>query len=245
MNFIDAHAHVQDSENAVGILEQSFRTGIQWIALGGTHPPDWNKQEALAQLFPGFLFTHFGLHPWWVEQYSRKSIESILHELDQKLPFSQGLGETGLDFYLPKRNPDRFGDQEWAFREQLRLAVKHSKPVVVHAVHAHEKVLSIILEELRGEVPVMLHRYSGSLEQARLYLKLGAYFSFHETKPWMTQIPLTQLLLETDSNPRAHPGGWDIRPHYEKTAKIIGLPLLDLQQKVAENFLRIGYSLGR
>ena len=76
----------------------------------------------------------------------------------------------------------------------------------------------------------------------KTYVKMGAYLSFHESKKLMKEVPLGQLLLETDSNEKAHPGGWDIRPHYQKTAEIMGLPLEGLAQKMAENFEKIGYS---
>lgn len=245
VHFIDAHAHVQDFENPSEIIHQAIQAGIHTIALGGTHSPDWVEQKELQKNFSKNVILHFGLHPWWVEQYTRFELEEILQQLDQELSGAQGLGETGLDFYQSKRNPDRFIDQEWMFREQLKMSKKHHKPVVIHAVHAHDRVLSILSESLQGDCPVILHRFSGTEEQARQYQKKGAYLSFDQARSWMSRLDLNRILLETDSNAKSHPGGWDIRPHYEKTSKIMNLTVAELCQKVAENFRRIGYSLGR
>jgi len=242
--YIDAHAHYQQEplKEALARLQGAFDAGIQKIALGGTHPPDWKQQVQLQHHFPEKIFTHFGLHPWWVEQYSRSEMEKIFEQLDSELPLVHGLGETGLDFYAEKRDPSRFEDQRFAFREQIKLAVKHQKPMVLHIVHAHDEAVKILKEEKASRVPLILHRFSGNAENLRVYAEMGAYLSFHESKKLMKEVPLGQLLLETDSNEKMHPGGWDIRPHYQKTAEIIGLPLEELANKLAENFDKIGYS---
>lgn len=239
---IDAHAHHQDDPNAVEIVKSALASGIEKIALGGTHPPDWKKQVELHHQFRGKLVMHFGLHPWWVEKYSRSEIENILDQLDRELPMVSGLGETGLDFFADKRDSTRFEDQRFAFCSQIRLAQKYQKPIVLHIVQAHEEVLRILTEENANRVPLIIHRFSGNGEQLKSYLRLGAMISFAEKKNLMKEVPHSQLLLETDSNAKMHPGGWDIRPHYEKSAEIMGLSVGELAQIVAENFERIGYS---
>ena len=103
MSFIDAHAHHQENVEAAKILQSAFDAGIEKIALGGTHPPDWKSQVLLDFQFPKKLFLHFGLHPWWVEKYTREEIDQILDQLDRELPLVSRLGETGLDFFPEKR----------------------------------------------------------------------------------------------------------------------------------------------
>jgi TatD DNase family protein len=245
ISYINFHSH--DQQDSVSIAEASIRSavesGISHICLGGTHPEDWKKQVQLLQKFPQNLFLNFGLHPWWIEQYSRAEIGRILEQLDRELPLVSGLGETGLDFFEPKRDPLRFEDQRFAFRAQLELAKKHRKPLVLHVVNAHSEAISTVKEVFgRDQSSLIIHRFSGTWEDARSWLSLGAYLSFHEPKKMMGQVPVEQLLLETDSHSGVHPGGWDIRPHYEKSAKIMGLHVDALAQKMAENFVKIGYS---
>ena len=260
--YIDFHAHHQqhstvgsgvDSSGGVSsdeLIQSAIAAGIDRICLGGTDPADWKSQVQLWAKYRQNLFLNFGLHPWWVEKFSRAEIDSILDQLDRELPLVSGLGETGLDFYPDKRDSSRFDDQRYAFRAQLRLALKHQKPVVLHVVNSHAEALSTVNEEWGGvgsalamtPVPLIIHRFSGTAEDARAWLGLGAYLSFHEPKKMMKTVPIEQMLLETDSHNGVHAGGWDIRPHYEKSAEIMGLPLDAFAQKLAENFNKIGYS---
>ena len=242
ISLIDFHAHHQQEAplKAESIIRAAIDSGISKIILGGTDPADWKSQVLLLQKFRDHLLLNFGLHPWWVEKFSRKEIDFILDQLDRELPLVSALGETGLDFYPSKRDPSRFEDQRYVFRAQLRLAQKHQKPIILHVVHAHAEALETVREE-SVQTPVIIHRFSGTTEDARAWLQRGAYLSFHEPKKMMKAVPIGQLLLETDSHAGVHPKGWDIRPHYEKSAEIMGLPLDAFAQKMAENFNQIGY----
>ncbi len=283
---IDFHAHHQQLPHAeaVKVIQSAIEAGIDRIVLGGTEPADWKAQVQLWIQFKGKVFLNFGLHPWWVEKFSREEIDRILKQLDQELPLVAALGETGLDFYPSKRDPARFEDQRFAYRAQLRLALKHQKPVVLHIVSAHEEARAILQEEwgasanenssgveqdavvaeptsgarsdemARSETsvstgalspnkpPIILHRFSGTADDASAWLAMGAYLSFHEPKKIMKTIPIERLLLETDSHTGVHPNGWDLRPHYQKSAEIMGLAPDVFAQKLAENFNEIGYS---
>jgi TatD DNase family protein len=267
IRLIDFHAHHQQLPHleAVKVIQSAMDAGIDRIVLGGTDPTDWKTQVQLWMHFKGKIFLNFGLHPWWVEKFSREEIDQILQQLDQELPLVAGLGEAGLDFYPGKRDPARFEDQRYAFRAQLQLALKHQKPVVLHIVSAHEEARTILKEEwgkvaewsavsgagavtsgttsgVRSHPPIIIHRFSGTAEDARAWLALGAYLSFHEPKKIMKTIPVERLLLESDSHTGVHPGGWDLRPHYQKSAEIMGLAPDVFAQKLAENFNEIGYS---
>ena len=263
---IDFHSHLQQLPHAeaVKVIQSAIDAGIDRLVLGGTDPADWKAQVQLWMQFKGKVFLNFGLHPWWIEKFTRTEIDQILQQLDQELPLVAGLGETGLDFYPSKRDPARFEDQRYAFRAQLRLALKHQKPVVLHIVSAHEEARAILQEEwgadevasatkvsavasaatsgVRSHPPIIIHRFSGTAEDARAWLAMGAYLSFHEPKKIMKTIPVERLLLESDSHTGVHPGGWDLRPHYQKSAEIMGLAPDVFAQKLAENFNEIGYS---
>ena len=262
---IDFHAHHQQLPHAeaVKVIQSAIEAGIHRIVFGGTEPTDWKAQVQLWMKFKGKVFLNFGLHPWWVEKFSREEIDRILKQLDQELPLVAALGETGLDFYPSKRDPARFEDQRFAYRTQLRLALKHQKPVVLHIVSAHEEARAILQEEwgaseravtatnavtsaatsgARSHPPIIIHRFSGTADDARAWLAMGAYLSFHEPKKIMKTIPVERLLLETDSHTGVHPNGWDLRPHYQKSAEIMGLAPDVFAQKLAENFNEIGYS---
>ena len=82
-SYIDAHAHYQQESTEIAIQRLRFAsTRIQKIALGGADSADWKKQVQLQHQFPENIYTHFGLHPWWVGIVVRNEIEKILLQLD-------------------------------------------------------------------------------------------------------------------------------------------------------------------
>ena len=221
--------------------------------IGGVNPEEWQRQKILFQKYPEMVRCSFGLHPWWVEKYSFPEIEVILHELDQELKFAHALGETGLDFHQ-KRPPEHFKNQEFAFRTQIELAKQHQKPLILHVVSAHAEALSIIKEAALGSLPMLVHSFSGSPETAKEWLKLGAYLSFsgsflrdgrEKAKHSIALTPVDRLLLETDSPDQAwRPDGQNSPAHvaelYYGAARLLQVPIEQLQEKVAENFANFG-----
>ena len=91
------------------------------------------------------------------------------------------------------------------FKKQLDLAVKYNKPVIVHTRDAVKDTYDILsVYKLKGSI----HAYSGSLEMAKLFTKLGYYIgiggvaTFKNAKnivEVIKEINLEYLLLETDS----------------------------------------------
>ena len=98
--------------------------------------------------------------------------------------------------------------QERFFREQLRLACKLERPVIIHCLRAWGRLLQILKEEGIPQSPVLFHAYSGPVEILRELQKRGAYFSFapdilYEKKKKKRQcaceVSLERLLVESDA----------------------------------------------
>ena len=100
-----------------------------------------------------------------------------------------------------------------------------------------------------------MHCYSGSVEMAREFIKLGYYISLagpvtfknaHIPKDVAREIPLEWLLIETDSPYLApHPlrGKRNESSYVVETAKVIaeirGIPLEDLESSLETNYKRL------
>ena len=92
------------------------------------------------------------------------------------------------------------------FRRQMELAGELDLPVIIHDREAHQDCLSIVREYpgVRG----VYHCYSGSLEDAKVLVKLGWMISFTgvvtyknarkalEVIQWL---PMDRIMIETDS----------------------------------------------
>ena len=81
------------------------------------------------------------------------------------------LTKINKKFSEKKRMVFIFGYKEkYVFRKQLDIAKIHNKPVIIHSRDASNDTLNILKEyNLRGS----LHCYSGSLEMANEFIKLG------------------------------------------------------------------------
>ena len=110
-------------------------------------------------------------------------------------------GEIGLDYYwdsVPKEK------QMEVFQWQMDLAKKHQKPVVIHCRDAYEDTYEVLK---RNGHPGVMHCYSGSVEMAERFVKLGYYISLagpvtfknaRVPKDVAATINLENLLIETD-----------------------------------------------
>jgi TatD DNase family protein len=115
------------------------------------------------------------------------------------------LGEIGLDYHwdTPKEI------QLPLFRDQLALATKAKKPVIIHTRDAWEDTIAVLRSEWAGTgLPCVMHCFTGNVEQAEECLALGFYLAFGgvATFPKASEIreaaritPSDRLLLETDA----------------------------------------------
>ena len=121
------------------------------------------------------------------------------HANDKKIV---AIGEIGLDYHYD--DTDKI-NQINLFKRQLEIASKYNKPVIVHTRDSIQDTYDILSNyKLRGSI----HAYSGSLEMAREFIKLGFYIgvggvcTFKNAKNIISvieNIDLSYLLLETDS----------------------------------------------
>jgi TatD DNase family protein len=212
-NYIDAHSHIADPrldsvDEAVrrSWLGAARKMGIALHLQGGVGPEDWERQLTLGKLFPEILPV-FGLHPYWVADHSDAECEEALDQLAKSLSPCLAIGEMGLDLrpHIAGQSHDR---QIGCFEAQLQLANAIGKPIVLHVVRAFDEVLRIF--DMWG-VPGrggFVHSFNGSIKEANEYLRLGLLLSvggpvarndnqrLHQA---VKEIPLEQLLLETDS----------------------------------------------
>ena len=86
------------------------------------------------------------------------------------------------------------------------MAVKYNLPIIVHMRDATLDTYET-MKSYAGKIKGVMHCYSGSLEMAKEFIKLGLYISLggpvtfknaKESKRVAQEIPLEKLLVETD-----------------------------------------------
>lgn len=230
--FIDAHTHLADPRfegKLEEVLARSRAAGITAWIQGGVGPEDWDRQLALAARYEGF-HPCLGLHPWWVAAHSEEECRGALERLEALLERSVGLGELGLD-HGPRWVAAR-ERQLRIFREQLALACRRAKPLVLHVVRAHEEALEVLGDIGVPEAGGIVHSFSGNATFARRYLELGLSISvsggvgrkgFETLKRAVVSLPPERLLLETDSPDQgAQPGELNEPANLLETARALG-----------------------
>lgn len=212
---IDFHCHYSDERvfaRADALMGAAVQRGVRKFYLAGTHSAEWALQLELQKKYPKLIKTAFGVHPWWAEKFSDAELDQELDRLQKQILVADALGETGLDF-SSKRDPAGYDRQKRAFAAQVALAGKLGKPVVLHVVKAFNEVWagmpSLMGSHGRFRVPVVLHRYSGSVEEAQRWVQAGALISIsvdvvHPQRGPRLQkvvlaVPVEQLLIETDA----------------------------------------------
>tara|TARA_R110000851_G_scaffold168764_1_gene314772 strand:- start:83935 stop:84714 length:780 start_codon:yes stop_codon:yes gene_type:complete len=202
---IDTHAHL-DMSAFDGDREQLFeamhRSGITSVILPGVSVDQWQKQIQIAQQFDCFF--SLGIHPWYVPE----SIDAAIIKLDAILQQHSknkrlvAVGECGLD------KLHHWSDKQLLLLDkQLALAKAYQLPVILHAVKAHQELLTM-LAHFRLPKGGVVHGFYGNSDIAKRYISLGFKLgvgglilnpSAKKLRETVVNLPLEHFLLETDS----------------------------------------------
>lgn len=243
----DTHAHYDDSRfdgDRDAVLKRLPSEGIGLIVNPGCDEVSSRTAVSMAEKYP-YIYAAVGIHPEHADGADPEALGRIRTLAEN--PRVKAIGEIGLDYYYDD-GPDR-QVQKAAFCSQLEIARDLGLPVIVHDRQAHGDCMELVrrFAGLRG----VCHCYSGSLEDARTYVKLGWYLSFTgvityknaakapDIIRWM---PMDRIMIETDSPylaPVPHRGKRNdsslVRFVAEKIAEIRGMDAEEVARITMEN----------
>lgn len=213
MNYVDVHTH-------------QLNRSINSISIKNYFPTD---------VFETDSYYSAGIHPWFLDI---NSIENDLFLIENQLKNQNciAIGECGLD----RMCKTDFEIQKIVFTQQLQLANKYQKPVIIHCVKAHQELIEIVKKE-HINVPLILHGFSKKKAIHQLFLQMPTiYFSFGKslissktTQQNLIDTPLYKLFLETDDS------NLTIKDLYWQTSIIKNIPLEFLKNQVFLNFQKV------
>ena len=203
----DAHAHLQDARlagNRDAVLRMAAEEGVTGVCCCATSPADWESVAAFIRgPSPFVVVPAFGIHPWYAENLPEGWLDRLNRMLDAHP--AAALGEVGLDG-IRKTIP--LDLQRQCLVSQLELAASRRIPVILHGARAWEPLLETI-RPFREKIPgFLIHGFSGSADQMRRFLDLGAALSIagsvcnpqaKKIRAAAKELPDSQLLIETDS----------------------------------------------
>lgn len=205
MTLVDTHCHLHfDAFDADrdAVIQRARDADVRYLVNVGT------DLETNAQAFDlakqhAFMSHTVGLHPHSAHEIDEQGLQKIESQILEQNPAA--IGEIGLDYFKSEADPDT---QKKIFRRMLALAMKHSKPVIVHSRNAFEDTFRILSEEGRGELPGVIHCFSYDEAAMEKFFGIGFLVSFTGNVTYKSagttldaakKAPLGRFLLETDS----------------------------------------------
>lgn len=198
---IDSHCHILSSEykNPKEIIENSKLCGVDKMIINGFDLESSREAITLANSYD-HVYASIGIGP--------ENIDNICENdfLEFEKLINKGkivaIGEIGLDYYWTKENKEK---QIYVFENMLALAKKYNLPVIVHCRQAIKDTYELLK---KYKVNGILHCFSGSVESAKEFIKLGfligiggvvTFNNAREIKEVVKEIDLSNISLETDS----------------------------------------------
>jgi len=204
VRLVDSHCHLDDDQFAddrVAAIERARAAGVErMVAIGtGGGPPDLEAGLRLARQY-SFIYATVGVHP----HDAAKATPETFARLAELAPEAVAIGEIGLDYHYDFSPRDV---QRRVFVEQLALAARSRKPVVIHTREAWDDTLAVIREHGLPFGGIM-HCFTGGPTEARQALELGFHLSFggivtfpkaDAVREAAALTPEDRLLIETDA----------------------------------------------
>jgi len=198
--FTDTHCHVYKEyyENIDEVIDKAKKIGVNRLINNGC---DCESNKEVLDTISKYseVYGAIGIHPESVDSYTIEDLDFIKNNLINDKIIA--IGEIGLDYHYTKENRE---EQIKLFETQLKLAEDNNMPVVIHSREATDDMLCILKKyKLKG----VIHSFSGSLETANEYIKLGYLIGINgvvtfkncKLKEILSNIPLENIILETDS----------------------------------------------
>ena len=250
MEFFDSHAHYNDEKfelDRIDLLKDIYKEGITRIVCAGYNVNQSEYASNLAKEIH-FMYATCGISPNDTEDFVENNLEKIKTMAQKEKVVA--IGEIGLDYYWNKENKEK---QKELFIQQIEIANKLNKPIVIHTRDAWVDTINILKEHPVNKKGIF-HCCPLNQELIKEALKLGYYISFSgnvtfknaKSDECIKLVPLDKILIETDSpylSPEPFRGkrndSRNVKLVAEKIAKVKELTLLEISKITYENANRI------
>jgi TatD DNase family protein len=265
MKLIDSHAHLDHVENLDSALAAALSDGVSAVLAVSTDLIAMKKNLTIKNQYQSTssvqrltsqikIYLGLGVHPGEIK--AEELAESYAF-IEENIAQIDVIGEIGLDFWYKwvRKDDEKKREQRQVFRQQLVIAKKFDKPVVVHARGTWKECLDTVKEfDLKK---VNFHWYSGPVDVLEQIIKSGYYVSASPALAFSSQsreaiscAPIEQTLIETDSPvyfnyPDELGGGFSSTPKdvfktlaaYAKLKGIVPEQAAEILNKNVEEFL--------
>ena len=197
---VDTHCHIFSEyyDDIDEVVMRARDAGITMLIVNGI---DRRTNEEVLELVKKYdiVYGALGFQPEVAESVIDDDFRFIEEHInDDKIV---AVGEIGLDYHYDVDKEK----QKNVFKRQLEIAKKYNKPVIVHSRECIQDTYDILKA---SSVKGIMHCYSGSVEMAREFCKIGFYLGIGGIVTFKNAVKLVDVIkdvgleyivLETDS----------------------------------------------
>jgi len=210
MGWIDTHAHLDAAEfggQAREVAARARQAGVVGGVIPAVERGNFDTVRELAQTC-GWAYA-LGIHPLYVDRAQEADLDVLRHSVAEAMadPRFVGLGEIGLDFFVPGLDREK---QQRFYLAQLRIARDFDLPVILHVRKSQDALLAGLRRAGfgAGRPAGIAHAFNGSLQQAQGFINLGFSLGFGGAMTFeralnirrlAAEVPETAPVLETDA----------------------------------------------
>ncbi|MFA5351954.1 MAG: TatD family hydrolase [Candidatus Gracilibacteria bacterium] len=243
---IDSHTHLDFPEfdaDREAVIASAKSLGVEKFINPGCNLEASTRAVNLASRYPE-IYAGVGIHPHDAAEVDANSLVELARLAANKKVVA--IGEIGLDYFRMKNSKEI---QIAAFENQLALAEKLRKPVIIHSREADTDIFKCLdkFPNLKG----VFHCFGGDYPFAQEVLSRGFYIGItavvtypnaQKTHEVAQKIPLDRLLIETDSpflapqskrGKRCNPA--DVAEVAERIAQLKNIPVAEVTNSTALN----------
>lgn len=205
MYLIDTHTHIYDHQFSLDrteTVQRALQAGVGMMLLPNVDASTIAPMLELHEQYPDCTRVMMGLQPEEVREDYKQVLTTMEKELEKGIYI--GVGEVGLDFYWDATYEKQQLD---AFETQLNWAKQLGLPLSIHCRNAFDKMVKIIEKKQDGGLRGIMHCFTGTEDEAKVYLELGFHLGLGGVttykncgvKDFLPILPLDRIVLETDA----------------------------------------------
>ncbi|MCP4375396.1 MAG: TatD family hydrolase, partial [bacterium] len=205
MNLIDTHCHLADRRlhnNVDQVISDAADAGVNMMISVAANLPDARIAADIASKHAEVYCTA-GVHP----HHAAEQNENYLDDIEQLAAHERNvaIGEIGLDYHYDYSPRPR---QREVFAEQLALATRLGKVIMIHTREAFDETMEVIRDSGVDGSTLVFHSFTGGPSEVRDVLDIGAMVSYSGIATFKTAddirdgvliVPDDRILVETDA----------------------------------------------
>ena len=203
--YTDSHTHLYldaFKDDREQMIRRAIEAGVTRMFLPNIDSSTTGPMFKLADQFPSNCFPMMALHPTSVKEDYRDQLAVMGQHLEDVRIIA--IGEAGIDLYW---DTTFIKEQEEVFRTQINWAKERNLPLVIHARDSFQEIFRILDDEGGDGLKGVFHSFTGTLEDLKKALSYNFMIGINGIVTFknsnlgevVREIPLEQLLLETDS----------------------------------------------